>query len=214
MGQTKQVADINGLVRMGYWPAVADGFFAEGKYSKAVDLCRRMLDLEPNVVSGRVVLGKSLYHAGRFGEAREQFIRVLRMDAANLVALKYLGDILYRDGEEAAALAYYRRILEIDPCCRGISCSIQRPDPDTTRQLTLKRPPESAEKKPRSTLREPAFITETVGDIYRDQGYLRLARDVYRRLLDRSGNSRIAEKLRDTEEKLHKKDGQHETTNR
>jgi len=28
------------------------------------------------------------------------------MDAANLTALKYLGDILYHDGEKAAALTY------------------------------------------------------------------------------------------------------------
>lgn len=210
----KQIDHKNSLVSTGYWPAVADGLFVEGKYSKAVDLCQRMLDLEPNIVSGRVVLGKALYHAGRFSEAREQFVMVLRTDAANLVALKYLGDILYREGEQAAALAYYRRILEIDPYCRGISCPIRQPEPDGTRQLTLKRPPEAVEKKTRSTLREPAFITETVGDIYRDQGYLRLARDVYRRLLNRSDNSRIAEKLRDTEEKLQKKDGEHETTNR
>jgi tetratricopeptide (TPR) repeat protein len=214
MEQTEQIDHTNRLVRFGYWPAVADGLFAEGKYSKAVDLCQRMLDLEPNIISGRVVLGKALYHAGQFGEAREQFVRVLRTDAANLVALKYLGDILFREGEEAAALAYYRRILEIDPYCQGISCPVQPPEPDGTRQLTLKRPPESSGKKPRSALREPAFVTETVGDIYRDQGYLQLARDVYRRLLERSDNSRIAEKLHDTEEKLHKKDGQHETTNR
>lgn len=214
MEQAERIANTNRLLQMGYWPAVADGFFTEGKYSKAVDLCQRMLDLEPNIISGRVVLGRSLYYAGRFEEAREQFVRVLRMDAANLVALKYLGDILYRDGEEAAALAYYRRILEIDPYCRGVSCPIRRHEPDGTRQLTLKRAPESAEKMPRSPLREPAFITETVGDIYRDQGYFRLARDVYRRLLERSDNSRIAEKLRDTEEKLQKKDDHHETTNR
>lgn len=213
MGQTGQIDNTSRLIQSGYWPAVADGLFAEGKYSKAVDLCQRMLDLEPNIISGRVVLGKALYYAGKFGEAREQFVRVLRTDAANLVALKYLGDILFGEGEEAAALAYYRRILEIDPYCRGISCPLRQPEPDGTRQLTLKRPPEQSEKKPLSTLREPAFITETVGDIYRDQGYLQLARDVYRRLLDRSGNSRIAEKLRDTEERLHKKDGQHETTN-
>ncbi len=214
MEPTGQIDHDSRLVRMGYWPAVADGLFAEGKYSKAVDLCQRMLDLEPNIVSGRVVLGKALYHAGRFGEAREQFVRVLRTDAANLVALKYLGDILYREGEEAAALAYYRRVLEIDPYCQGISCPIQQPEPDGTQQLTLKRPPGSAEKKTRSSLREPAFITETVGDIYRDQGYFQLARDVYRRLLERSDDSRIAEKLHDTEEKLQKKDGQHETTNK
>jgi len=204
----------SGLARAGYWPTVAQEHFSRGEYSQAVDLCLRMLDVEPNVISGRVVLARSLFHAGQYQQAREQFMQVLKADAANLVALKYLGDILYRGGEAAAAMAYYRRILEIDPCCRGLSSSLERKETTETRQMTIRRGEDGVESRGTSPLREPAFITETIGDIYRDQGYFQLAREVYRRLLMRHENARIVDKLREIEEKLSKKDNLHETSNR
>jgi len=198
----------------GYWPAIAEGFLAEGKFSKAAELCQRMLDPEPQVISGRCAFGKALYFAGQCEEARTQFVEVLKRDSANLVALKYLGDILFREGEVAAAMAHYRRIIEIDPGCRGLSCPIKPDRSETVRQVTLKRAGESAPKRKKKPLREPAFITETIGDIYRDQGYYQLANEVYRRLLAQSENSRIAAKLRETEERLNKKEGHHEASNR
>jgi tetratricopeptide (TPR) repeat protein len=202
------------LAEKGYWPAIASEYFAAGKYSKAVDLCQQKLESEANVVSGRVILARSLYHAGQYVNAKEQFLQVLKYDATNLVALKYLGDILYRDGEEATALAYYRRIFEIDPHCQGLSCPLKQSGAVEVKQLTIRRARESITGKKSIPLREPAFITETVGDIYREQGYLQLAREVYRRLLKDKDSSRIMEKLSETEEKLDKKEGIHEDTHR
>jgi len=194
------------LAEQGYWPAVALCYFDQGKYAKATDLCRRMLEREPQIISARVILARSLYQTGQFEPAKEQFFHVLREDATNLVALKYLGDIMFRDGEEAAAMAYYGRVFELDPCCAGLSCSLDRPDAIRTTHLTLKRPAETVVVRERPRFQEPAFITETVGDIYRDQGYWQLAGEVYRRLLDGNGNNRIADKLKGVEEKLGKKD--------
>ena len=197
------------LAQRGYWPAAAFQHFEQKKYSKAVDLCRRMLEKEP-LLSGRVILARAMFHAGEYRQAREEFARVLKVDASHLVALKYLGDIHFLEGEEAAAMAYYRRVQEIDPCGRGLACPIDRVEPTYTRQLALKRPAEMPVKKDREPLSEPAFVTETVGDIYRNQGYFRLAEIVYRRLLDGGGNNRIADKLRDMEDKIAKKEKQHE----
>ena len=196
------------LARKGYWPALARKYFDEEKYSKAVGLCLRMLEDEPDVLSGRVILACSLYLAGQYERAREQFLDILRRDPANLVALKHLGDVFFRDGEEAAAMAYYRRVFEIDPCCRGLYCPIEKKEAVQTRQLTLKRPGEKITKKQKTPLQEPAFITETIGDIYCDQGYYQLAGEVYRRLIIGNENSRIAEKLKEVEKKLGMKEEQ------
>ncbi len=190
------------LARKGYWPALARKYFDEEKYSKAVELCLRMLEDEPDVLSGRIILSCSLYLAGQYERAREQFLEILRRDPANLAALKHLGDIFFRDGEEAAAMAYYRQVLEIDPCCGGLYCSVEKKETVQTRQLTLKRPREKITKKQKTPLQEPAFVTETIGDIYCDQGYYQLAGEVYRRLMVGNENSRIAEKLKEVEKKL------------
>ena len=202
----------NVLAQKGYWPAIAEAYFAEGNYSRAVDFCLRMLEDDPHIVSGRAILARAYYHAGQIKQAREQFVEVLKYDSAHLVALKYLGDILFRDGEEAAAVAYYRRIFEIDRHCAGLSCPIEKSEAVETRQLTLRRPGEKAPTKKVQPLQEPAFITETVGDLYLEQGYFRLAREVYSRLLGGRENSRIAEKLRETEDKLKKKEGHNESS--
>ncbi len=206
--------DMTSLAKNGYWPAVARQFFDAGKYARTVELCLRMLDEEPQVLSGRILLARALYHTGQMVQAREQFLEILKADANHLVALKYMGDILFRDGEEAAGIAYYRRVFEIDPACEGLACSLSQRDVVQTTHLTIKRAGETAARRDKSPLREPAFVTETVGDIYRDQGYLQLAGEVYRRLLHVHVNDRVAGKLKDVEEKLAKGKGVYEDSNR
>jgi tetratricopeptide (TPR) repeat protein len=199
--ETQPTAEHQDLADIGYWPAMAYEFFIDGKYAKAVELCRRMLENEPATTSGRIVLAKSLFHAGQFDEAREQFLEVLKQDAANLVALKYLGDLEFRDERIATALAYYHRVLEVDPYCGGLSSGIADRPAETTRRLALKRQSEPIAAKKPPPLAEPAFVTETIADIYRDQGYFLLAGEVYRRLLIGKNDSRIAAKLKEIESK-------------
>jgi tetratricopeptide (TPR) repeat protein len=193
------------LAEKGYLPAVACRHFSEGRYSAAVDICQQVLDREPHLHSVGVILARSLFHAGEHDRAHRNFLQILKNDADNLMALKYLGDIMFQRGEEAAAMTYYRRVFEVDPYCTGLCCPIKQNEIVRTRQLTIKRPRETKRRKERAPLQEPAFITETIGDIYQDQGYFRLAGEVYRRLLANNENSRIANKLKEIDKRLSKK---------
>ncbi|MCK5124954.1 MAG: tetratricopeptide repeat protein [candidate division Zixibacteria bacterium] len=193
------------LARKGYTPAVASQYFADGKYSRAVDICLQFMEKEPDSVSARLIVARSLFHAGEKERACEHFQKVLNLDVNNLAALKYLGDILFAEGKEAIAMSYYRRIFELDPHNNGLHCSITREDKPRTWQLTLKRPKEKSAKRKKLIL-EPVFVTETVGDIYKEQGYFELAGEVYRRLLTGSENNRIAGKLREIEGKIKEKE--------
>ncbi|MEZ5358761.1 MAG: tetratricopeptide repeat protein [Candidatus Zixiibacteriota bacterium] len=201
------------LARKGYPPAIACNAFAKGEYAKAVDLCLQYMEKHPDSLSARLIMARSLYHAGEIDRARDHFQKALKLDANNLVALKYLGDILFADGQEAMAMSYYRRVFELDPHNTGMSCPVSRIEESRTRRVILKGLPETIkpDKKP---MREPAFVTETVGDIYRDQGYLELAGEVYRRLLTGSENNRIATKLREVEATLTEKEKKHEGSHR
>lgn len=195
------------LAQKGYAPAVAYRYFCDGKYSRAVDSCLKLLETNSELLSVRLILARSLYHSGQYDNARKQFLDILKADDENLRALKYLGDISFRDGQKATAMAYYRRILEIDRFCTGLSCEIHEQPAVSlkTQPLTLKKgsePVVSVRKKP---LQEPAFVTETIADIYRDQGYYRLAEEVYHRLLASGNENRIAVKLRAVEEKIRQK---------
>ena len=99
----------------GYWPTLAGRYLQEGKYSKAVETCKEYLAEAPELLSGRLIYARALYHAGQIDSAAEQFYYVLALDPDNLAALKYLGDIQYAAGQEVAAMASYQRVLELDP---------------------------------------------------------------------------------------------------
>jgi len=127
------------LVASGYWPARAAQFLADGTWSRVVEICKESLDEEPGCCSGRLIYARALYHAGQVESATEQFYRVLALDAENIVALKYLGDIKFTEHDEPAALAHYRRVLEIDPYCHALRSPIKSSRPETTRTITLTR---------------------------------------------------------------------------
>ena len=197
---------VDQLAAEGYWVALAAKYLEEGKYSGAVRLCKEHLSEKPDLISGRLIYATALYRAGQTESAAEQFHHVLSLDPDNLVALKYLGDIKFITGDELAAMANYRRILEIDPCCRGLKSEVSERPKATTRKITLTRGVESRPERISSRLRDIPFYTETMGDLYLAQGYSRLAVAVYRRLVERNQNPRLAEKLANLEEKIREKE--------
>lgn len=189
------------LSAKGYWPAVAMDYFNEKKYSMAVELCMMRLKDYPDVLSGRVVLACALYHSGQYESAGEQFYEILRQDPNNLVALKYLGDLKFRIGDEATAFSYYSRVLEIEPLTGGLSSPIEKESSEETKILTLKK---GAEKEELGfiRLRSLPLKTETVGDLLLAQKHPRLAMQVFREVFDRTGEPRLKEKLEKTQKLL------------
>jgi tetratricopeptide (TPR) repeat protein len=189
------------LSSKGYWPALAMEYLKDKKHSKAVELCLLRLKDDPDIVSGRIILARALYHSGQVDAAEEEFYKILQKDPYNLVALKYLGDLKFKRGDEATAFSYYSRVLEIDPHTSRLSSSLEGQAPEETRILTLKKNSEEIETVS-TQLRDIPFKTETVGDLLLAQGHPRLAREVYRELAARSANPRLLEKLDKIEEML------------
>jgi len=197
----------NQLVAGGYWPALAARFLAEGRYSRAMEICMANLSQERGLVAGRLIYARVLFHAGQTEAAAEQFYYVLSRNPDNLVALKYLGDLKFADGDEIGALAHYRRILEIDPECHGLKSDLARIDREKTRTITLTRSTEKvASHRTGHPLRRIPFFTETIGDLYMEQGYPRLAAEVYRSLGEKRQNSRLTEKLAKAEQSIKHKE--------
>ena len=195
------------LAAGGYWPARGAKALHEGRYSRAVEICRTHLPSEPDLISGRLVYARALFHAGQLDSAATEFYRVLSVDPDNQVALKYLGDLLFGRGDEYGALAHYQRVLEIDPACQGLQCELKSQATETTHTVSLRRAPEkrvAGSAKP--PLRDIAFYTETVGDLYLSQGYPRLAREVFRTLIAENENPRLAEKMALASESIKEKE--------
>jgi tetratricopeptide (TPR) repeat protein len=195
------------LASGGYWPARAAVCLAEGRYSRAVEICNEHLPTNPESVSGRLILARALFQAGQIESAGRQFHQVLALDPDNLVALKHLGDIAYNEGDKAGAMTLYARVLEIDPHCHGLRSELTKARRETTRTITLKgaagRPKSGRQTSP---LREIPFYTETIGDLYLAQGYPRLAAEVFRNISERNPNPRLAGKLAKAEKGIIDKD--------
>ncbi|MCD6249229.1 MAG: tetratricopeptide repeat protein [candidate division Zixibacteria bacterium] len=196
------VSTTSRLAADGFWAAQAMERLTEGKYSDVIRICREHFETSPKLVSGRLAYATALYLSGQVELATDEFHHVLALDPDNQVALKYLGDIRFASGDAAEAMAYYRRILEIDPGCRGLKSTLKKRPTGTTRTITLSR---GSEPRPISTkppLREIQFYTETMGDLYMKQGHPRLAAEIYRRLNERGTAPRLAEKLVQAESKI------------
>ena len=177
--------DLTGdLASCGYWPASARKFLMEGQYSKAIEICTTHLENEPDTLSGRTVLAMALYNSRQFKEAEEQFYRILQFDPDNIQALKYLGDLKFRVGDEYAANSFYSRALKLDPFMHGLKSSITGKMTGETKILTLKRDFEETERG-MERLRQLPFKTETAGDLLMAQGHTRLANEIFRELAER-----------------------------
>lgn len=188
------------LSNQGYWPAVASKYLEEGKYSRAIELCMMHLKEHPEILSGRIILARALFHSGQDEEAELQFYDILRRDPNNMIALKYLGDLKYKDGDEAVALSYYNKILHMDPYASGLASSLSGKTIEATKVLTLKKTKTEVEPLP-ANLRDIPFRTETLADLLMSQGHARLALEVYRELAQ-SGNPRLVDKFEKAKEAL------------
>jgi len=190
----------------GYWIARAAKHLANGKHSIVVQLCKEHLIEEPATVSGRLIYAMALYRAGQQEAASEQFHRVLSLDPDHVVALKYLGDIKFAVGDQPAAMANYRRVLQIDSQCQGLRSTVLLQPRTVTRTITLAGKAEPKPERVAGSLRKIPFYTETIGDLYMEQGCIRLAAEVYRHLHKLSENPRLADKLQRAEGKIREKE--------
>ncbi len=193
------------LSSKGYWPAVAYEYFRDRKYGKALELCRRRLNETPDLISGRVILARALYHSGRIEEAESEFYRILQYDPQNLVALKYIGDIRFANGDDDTAFSYYEKVMKIDLHSPTLLYPIDGRS-GSGKAMVLKRNSEDAsEKKETATERLP-FKTETMGDLLFSQGHTRLAFHIFDELARESDQPRLKEKAEKARALLNKKE--------
>jgi len=76
-------------------------------------VCRAGLALHPSYLSARVTLGRTLVELNELEHAEEELNIVLRSAPENLAAMRGLGEIYLRRGQEVEALAQFRAALAI-----------------------------------------------------------------------------------------------------
>ncbi|RKX21345.1 MAG: hypothetical protein DRP35_04530 [Candidatus Zixiibacteriota bacterium] len=206
----RKITNIESLASRGYWPAVAAKNFSEKKYSTVVEICKNKLNNEFPLLSARLLYARALYHAGQIESAENEFNSILISDPDNIVCLKYLGDIKFHNKNDFEAINNYERILYIDPLCKGLVCNIEKKESTVTSSITLvKKEEDTNYLKPNKydgALASIPFYTETMGDLYMNQGHVRLAAEVFKVIYQKNKNPKIKDKLRNAELKINEKE--------
>jgi tetratricopeptide (TPR) repeat protein len=169
---------------------LADAYRKNGDIDRAIELCEKGLERYPSYASAHVILGKCFYDKGATERARSEFLRVVELDQENMVALKFLGDILVAEGNREDAARYYRRLLAIDPTNEEVEAALgeleegfQVQQIDLTDENHIKRIDGDGE-----------LATMTLAGIYAAQGYYNKALKIYQDIIrNEPGNTQARE---------------------
>lgn len=168
---------------------LADAYRKSGLVDKAVQLCEEGIKRFPDYASAHVILGKCYYDKGATERSKAEFTRVLEIDPENMVALKYLGDILLGESMQEQASEFYNRLLAIDPTNEEVSRIMEEMKSEfIVRKIDLE---ESDRVK---QVHEPSELaTMTLAGIYASQGYYTKALRMYRDIVGKEpGNEEAA----------------------
>lgn len=86
-----------------------------GRKAESIPWFRRLLDVAPDHVNGRVALGVALAAAGDIPAAKEAFQRAVELEPGNQYAVRSLGALAARAGDDAEAERLLRQSLTLDP---------------------------------------------------------------------------------------------------
>jgi tetratricopeptide (TPR) repeat protein len=169
---------------------LADAYRKQGDVAKAIELLEQGLERFPQYASAHVILGKCFYDTGGTERAKAEFRRVLELDAENMVALKFLGDILLAEERREEAAECYRRLLAIDPRNEDAARALKdMQHPLVVKEIDLGDTKIARDERPRE------LATITLAGIYAAQGYYNKAIAIYREVLAREPLNREAKEM-------------------
>ncbi|HEY5132840.1 MAG TPA: tetratricopeptide repeat protein [Candidatus Krumholzibacteriaceae bacterium] len=169
---------------------LADAYRKNGETDKAIEIIEKGLEKFPQYASAHVILGKCFYDKGATERAKGEFSRVLELDGENMVALKFMGDILLAEDKRQESAEYYRRILAIDPTNEPVARALKEMEASfVVREIDLGNAKSVRDERPRE------LATMTLAGIYAAQGYYNKALRIYRDVLDREPGNREAKEM-------------------
>ncbi|HEY7676482.1 MAG TPA: tetratricopeptide repeat protein, partial [Candidatus Methylomirabilis sp.] len=187
---------------------LADAYHRQGRYAEAIAVCDSGLQRYPAFVGARMTLARALADSGDVARAEAEFRRVLEQTPDNIPAHRALGDLLRRQGRPPEALAVYEALHDFIPFDQEITELVEAlgvtpspPGPLPTAPLAaepevtvfdltevagappLPLGPPVGIPEAEGAGPPPALATETLADLYVQQGFVEEARAIYRELV-------------------------------
>lgn len=177
---------------------LADAYRKNGQVDRAIELCEAGLIRYPDYASAHVILGKCFYDKGATERSRAEFERVIELDAENMVALKFMGDILLAEGKRDDAVSYLRRLLAIDPTNEEVAAMLG----GLEEEFQIKEIDLEEAKRAAAEERNDEVATMTLAGIYAAQGYYSKALKIYGEILDAQPHNVEAKRMVEKIEKM------------
>jgi tetratricopeptide (TPR) repeat protein len=169
---------------------LADAYRKSGEIDQAISLLEKGLEKFPRYASAHVILGKCFYDRGATERSKGEFARVLEIDGENMVALKFMGDILFAEDRRDEAAEYFRRIIAIDPMNEEVARALK----DMEESVVMKET-DLGEEQPARKGSPRELATMTLAAIYAAQGYHSKAIKIFREILTREPGNREAKEM-------------------
>jgi predicted Zn-dependent protease len=186
----------------------AESLRLQARYDEAVQTCKDGLKKMPDVIPGRLLLGRCYLETGRIAEARKELERVARVVEECLPVYKLLSQVYLEEKDVEKALEVLRKTLyfpgaeegppkkvtplEMDLLHRGTRPPFVTPPPfQKPAPPPPAEPPE--EKKPveEEKAAKPAIPTDTLAEIYLKQGHPDRALLVYQDILAKDPHNAV-----------------------
>ncbi|MBU4484197.1 tetratricopeptide repeat protein [bacterium] len=147
---------------------LAEFFTLYKMYDEAVSVCRTGLYYHPNMVSGRIAIGKAYIAKGDYAKAREHACHALHIMPDNMAAKKILEEV--KNQIQSTTTKIETRNVE---------------DYKTEQDKVV--------QKIVAKIASPKFSTVTIGKLYLKQGHYNKAKSVFKEILEKDPNNTEAQ---------------------
>jgi tetratricopeptide (TPR) repeat protein len=152
---------------------LAEALLEKEMYKEAIETCLNGLRLRPHDLRARVILGVSYLRTGELDRAERELLKAKEMLEINTVTYRALAELYDKKGDSESAERYRRLFEAIHPSeAKAFGNEREEKESETA---TEEVPPEKTE-----------MSTITMAQLYEEQGQLKEAAEVYRKIFDTS----------------------------
>jgi tetratricopeptide (TPR) repeat protein len=159
---------------------LAESLWERKMYAEAIETCSNGLRLHPHDLRARVILGLSYLGAGELDRAETELLKAKEILEINTAIYQALAELYEQKGDSEQA-GRYRQLFETIHPSEPVEVEIQ-PAEEATESVA-----EGVAEK------DPEVATETMAELYVQQGDLEKAVEVYRKLIEAAPEAADAE---------------------
>lgn len=206
---------LNAVTNSNFFTQLAEAYRLQGRLDEAIDTCRKGLEKMPDALLGRLILGRCYLEKGLTAEAKEELEKVAAGIEECLSVYKLLSQVYLQEKNVDRALEVLRKALyfppeeekpqkgltpmEMDLFHRKVQPFLAGRKPEAQDELQESQKAAAGEKA------QNGFQTDTLAEIYIQQGRKEKALAIFQEILSREPeNITVKEKLAALQEQIKK----------